>query len=171
MENAIAIFCSAEQPVPQVELAAFVQRNDSEFTPPFAQRDWFVSYEEWVSRLLRNGVVIYARDSFSGAIAGAVGFYADSQRYKDAYVSYISVSRQYRKRGIAGKLMSAMAARCAAQGMQGINGSCAAGNQPMQRQFESNGYLKITDPQQVVVLKQANKKDDWDKNFYYLKLS
>lgn len=97
MEGDFYIVSSETERPDSQDIVKIVRSLDDEFLPPLRERPYFVSYEEYVARILDKGIVIFAKDRKDGNVLGFTAFYANPEEYRDAYWSYLGILREYHR--------------------------------------------------------------------------
>ncbi len=91
----------------------FLKKVDNTFPIPLSFK---VNLSDLAQKLIEKGYVCLAVDN--DAIVGMVGFYANNFDTKVAYISVVSVSNEYQRRGIAKELLCRALDICNENGMK-----------------------------------------------------
>lgn len=91
----------AKDLINQQSLAGYVRLADIDFNPSIGGR---VDIDLWTKKIILSGDVILAISE--ERIVGAIFFYANDIASKKAYISYLSVHRDFRSQGIARNLLA-----------------------------------------------------------------
>ncbi|MBE7036418.1 MAG: GNAT family N-acetyltransferase [Ruminococcaceae bacterium] len=128
-------------------LTRYLKQVDQDFPIPLSEK---VDLEEYSDKILLNGIgfVHIVEEN----IAGAILFYANDLETKMAYISVLSVSSAYRKRGIAQGLLTTCLQKCEAMGYQTICLHTHKTNYGAISLYEKNGFQRFDD---------GNRPGDW----------
>lgn len=96
-------------------LISFVHALNEDFMPKLSSR---VDIDRWVRKIIQLGRIIIAKQD--GKIVGLIAFYANNREVSKGYISYVAVSTEYRKQGIATGLLQRCFVQSKLAGMKAI---------------------------------------------------
>lgn len=119
----------------QKDLADFFEKNDKDFPDPFSAH---VDLGQYAEKLINLAHVVLAVDGRS--IAGVAAAYENDLRAKTAHLQYLCVNANYRRGGLAKKLLSKVQKTAAEQGMEKIILSIDKANASAENLYRSQGF-------------------------------
>lgn len=118
------------------EIAEHLSRCDANFVPPLSAR---VEIGEYAKKLASKAVRF---EAWSGdTLVGLVAAYCNDQERRIAYISSVSVLKEWMGKGIAARLTSLCIAHAKASGMRQISLEVADDNKPAIKLYEKNGFV------------------------------
>lgn len=128
------------------KLYQYILEHDNDFIPPISSK---VVIKDYAEKLIRHGNVILC--SLGDKIIGIAAFYCNSDDF--AFLSYLSVDKQYRNQGVANELVRRMIKHCETTPVSGIKTSTWKNNKAIEF-YLSNSFkiLKTSDKNRVELL-------------------
>lgn len=126
---------SFKESIGEKELYDFLRNVDKDFPEPLSDR---VDLKEYSKKMYENAVII--TEIYDEQIVGMFAGYANDEKKEQAYVSFVSVVKEYRGSGIAKKLLSAFIEICRKKGFREVGLHTSLENQGAIRLYESNGF-------------------------------
>jgi len=120
----------------EAQISEHLSRSDADFMPPLSARVKIVDYIKKITRRASRF------EAWSGdQLVGLVAAYCNDQEKRIAYITSVSVLREWRGNGIAMILMKQCIEHVKASGMQQIGLEVASGNIPVIRLYEKIGFV------------------------------
>jgi ribosomal protein S18 acetylase RimI-like enzyme len=116
-------------------IAVHLRNCDAHFVPPLSTR---VDIEDYAHKLAQHAMRFEAWAE--GGLVGLVAAYANDLDSRVGYISNVSVSNGWLRRGLASQLMAQCIDHCANAGMRRIRLEVSAINQPAIRLYEGLGF-------------------------------
>ncbi len=131
-------FCD---PADRAIVINFLQSIDRSFPVPLSEKE-DIGY--LADKLLSYGYVCLASES--GKPVGMCGFYANDVAQRRAYISVIGILKEYRRRGIAQKLLDISLDLCLEKGMKRCDLYTHKTNSDAISFYYRSGFTASTDP-------------------------
>jgi ribosomal protein S18 acetylase RimI-like enzyme len=120
----------------EAEIAEHLSRCDADFVPPLSGRFEIKDYAEKIASKATRF------EAWSGVtLAGFVAFYCNDQEKHIAYITSVSVLRNWTGKGIAYRLMKQCIEHAKALGMRQISLEVASGNTSAIKLYEKIGFV------------------------------
>lgn len=132
------------------QLLFFIKKEDKSFPEPLSSR---VDLKEYVNKLLNNAIIYAVEDM--NTYAGVICYYKNDYNSKVAYLTYLCVNNDYRKRKIGQKLIDIMINDCKHDKFNKIILETSKDNVIAQKFYEKNGFFCV---------KEDNKSIFYEKN-------
>lgn len=120
----------------EMEIAEHLLRCDADFLPPLSSR---VEIKGYAKKIASKATRLEAWSD--GALVGLVAVYCDDQETGIAYITSISVLREWTRKGIAAHLMSQCVKHSTASGMHQLSLEVATNNLPAIKLYEKCGFV------------------------------
>lgn len=117
------------------EIADHLSTCDTDFVPPLSCR---VEINNYAQKILSNAVRFEAWSD--GTLIGLVATYCNDQDIRTAYITSVSVLKEWTGKGVATCLMSLCIKHVNALGMKQICLEVASDNLPAIRLYEKSGF-------------------------------
>ncbi len=118
------------------QIAAHLARCDADFVPPLSGR---VGIDDYARKIAGRAARF---EAWSGdTLVGLVAAYCNDLEKRIAYVTSVSVLREWAGRGIVTKLMNQCVEHARGLGMNQIDLEVASGNAPAIRLYERCGFV------------------------------
>lgn len=118
------------------QIAEHLSRCDADFVPLLSGR---VEIEDYARKITSKATRF---EAWSGAtLVGLVAAYCNDLEKRIAYITSVSVLREWTGKGIATHLMSQCVQYAKASGMQQISLEVASDNTPAIRLYEESGFI------------------------------
>jgi ribosomal protein S18 acetylase RimI-like enzyme len=127
----------------EVEIAEHLSRCDADFVPPLSSR---VEIKDYATKIINQATRF---EAWSGdTLLGLVAAYYNDQEKRIAYITSISVLKEWMGKGIATRLMGLCIEHARASGMWQISLIVAESNAPAIRLYEKSGFVsgKVNTP-------------------------
>ena len=119
-----------------VEIAEHLARCDTDFVPPLSAR---LKISDYAKKIMDNATRFEAWSN--GTMVGLVAAYCNDQEQRIAYITSVSVMKEWMGKGIAARLMDQCVAHAKASGMQQISLHVAIDNAPAIKLYEKRGFV------------------------------
>lgn len=120
----------------EAEIADHLSSCDADFVPPLSER---VGINDYANKIANKAVRFEAWSG--GTLIGLVAAYCNDREKRIAYITSVSVLREWAGKGIAARLMSQCAGYAAASGMRKISLEVASDNYPAIKLYEKSGFV------------------------------
>ena len=120
----------------EAEIAEHLSRCDADFVPPLSGR---VEINGYAQKIASKATRFEAWSG--GTLVGMVAAYFDDREKHIAYITSVSILREYMGRGIAAHLMSQCVEHAKALGMRQIGLEVSSDNTPAIRLYEKSGFI------------------------------
>ena len=120
----------------EAEIAEHLSRCDANFIPPLSSR---IKIGDYAKKIVCTAVRIEAWSS--STLVGLVATYCNDQVNGVAYVTSVSVLREWKGKGIATRLIKQCIENAKASGMRQISLEVASDNRLAIRLYEKNGFV------------------------------
>lgn len=120
----------------EIEIAEHLTRCDTDFVPPLSGR---VEINDYVQKIFGKATTFEAWSS--GALVGLVATYCNDQEKRIAYITSVSVLKEWTGKSIAACLMSECIKDMKALGMRKISLEVASDNTPAIKLYEKSGFV------------------------------
>jgi ribosomal protein S18 acetylase RimI-like enzyme len=119
----------------EAEIAEHLSRCDADFVPPLSGR---VEISDYAQKIASKATRFEAWSG--GTLVGLVAAYCNDQEKRVAYITSVSVLKEWMSKGIAARLMSQCIEHAKASGMRQISLEVASDNAPAIRLYEKSGF-------------------------------
>jgi len=119
-----------------VQIAEHLSRCDADFVPPLSGR---VEIKDYARKIASNATRFEAWSG--GTLVGLVAAYCNDREKRIAYITSVSVLREWTGKGIASHLMSRCVEHARASGMRQMSLEVASGNAPAIELYEERGFI------------------------------
>lgn len=120
----------------ETEIAEHLSSCDTDFVPPLSGR---VEINEYAQKILSKASRFEAWSG--GTLVGLIAAYCNDQEKRIAYITSVSVLKEWNGKGIAACLMSRCIKDMKALGMRQVCLEVASDNTPAIRLYEKNGFV------------------------------
>jgi ribosomal protein S18 acetylase RimI-like enzyme len=120
----------------ETEIAKHLLRCDVDFVPPLKNR---VEINGYAKKLANKATRFEAWSG--GTLVGLVAAYCNDQETRVAYITSVSVLREWVGKGIAANLVSQCIEHAKASGMRQISLEVASDNTPAIKLYEKSGFV------------------------------
>jgi ribosomal protein S18 acetylase RimI-like enzyme len=120
----------------EAEIAEHLSHCDADFVPPLSGR---VEIKDYAKKIINKATRFEAWSD--GTLLGLLAAYCNDQEKRIAYISSVSVQKEWMGKGIAARLMSRCVEHAKASGMWQISLEVAGGNAPAIRLYEKSGFV------------------------------
>lgn len=129
-------FFWGEEFISRSQILNFMTRLDPDFSEPLINRG--IDLSEYLDKLLTKGEVVgvYSRHE----ILALAAFYCNDETGRNAYLSYIAISQEMRKSGLAQNLMGQVVEKSKAAGMATITTDISPGRSQLMAFYVKFGY-------------------------------
>ncbi len=121
------------------EVLSFITENDLNFEPPLSSR--IGSLEKYVDKLFLNATFFHKREN--GNLVAIVATYLNDFKTKVAYISYVYVKSDYRKKGIAKRLLLDTFKKAKQAGMREIKLEVLSANTEAKILYTGLGFTEV----------------------------
>lgn len=128
-------------------LCDYLNNVDEDFPIPLSEK---VNLNDFAKKIIDAGIGFYYLDGEK--LAGVILFYANNKETLTSYVSVLSVDENYRKQGIAQKLLNECINYCKKLEFKHIELYTHKTNTGAIKLYEKNGFVKYDD---------TSRPDDW----------
>ena len=119
----------------EAEIASHILRCDADFVPPLSTR---VEIGNYAQKLASKATRFEAWSG--GTLVGLVATYCNDSVTRIAYITNVSLLKEWTGKGIAGHLINLCIARAKDAGIRQINLEVAQANTPAIQLYEKNGF-------------------------------
>lgn len=120
----------------EAEIAEHLSRCDGDFVPPLSGRVEIIDYAKKIASKATRF------EAWSGGrLVGLVAAYCNDQESHSAYITSVSVLREWTGKGIAERLMNQCVEHARASGMQRISLEVAGGNAAAIKLYKKSGFV------------------------------
>jgi ribosomal protein S18 acetylase RimI-like enzyme len=119
-----------------VQIAEHLSRCDADFVPPLSGR---VEIKDYARKIVSNATRFEAWSG--GTLVGLVAAYCNDREKRIAYITSVSVLREWTGKGIASHLMSRCVEHAKTSGMRQMSLEVAGGNAPAIELYEESGFI------------------------------
>ena len=119
-----------------VEIAGHLARCDADFMPPLSGR---VEIKDYAIKIVSKATRFEAWSG--GTLVGLVAAYCNDQEKRVAYITSVSVLREWTGKGITARLMRQCIEHVKASGMRQVSLEVARDNTPAIRLYEKSGFF------------------------------
>jgi ribosomal protein S18 acetylase RimI-like enzyme len=119
----------------EIEIAEHLSRCDADFVPPLSGR---VEISDYAQKIASKATRFEAWSG--GTLVGLVAAYCNDQEKRVAYITSVSVLKEWMSKGIAARLMSQCIEHAKASGMRQVSLEVASDNAPAIRLYEKSGF-------------------------------
>jgi ribosomal protein S18 acetylase RimI-like enzyme len=119
-----------------VQIAEHLSRCDADFVPPLSGR---VEIKDYARKIASNAMRFEAWSG--GTLVGLVAAYCNDRGKRIAYITSVSVLREWTGKGIAAHLMSQCVEHAKASGMRQISLEVAGDNTSAVKLYEESGFI------------------------------
>ena len=125
------------------EIAQHLSRCDADFMPPLSTR---VSIMEYAQKIASKATRFEAWSG--GTLIGLVAAYCNDQEKRIAYITSVSILREWTGKGIAARLLCQCIEHARVSGMRRIGLEVESNNTSAIKLYEKNGFIagKATPP-------------------------
>ncbi len=120
----------------EAQIAEHLSRCDADFVPPLSGR---VEINDYAQKIASKATRFEAWSG--GTLVGLVAAYCNDQEKRIAYITSVSVLREWTGKGIAAHLMSQCVEHAKASGMRQISLEVARDNTAAIKLYEENGFV------------------------------
>ena len=120
----------------EAEIAEHLSHCDADFVPPLSGR---VEINDYAKKIANKATRFEAWSG--GTLVGLVAAYCNDQEKRIAYITSVSVLKEWMGKGIAARLMSQCIEHAKASGMRQISLEVASDNAPAIRLYEKSGFV------------------------------
>lgn len=120
----------------EIEISEHLFRCDTNFMPPLSGR---VEIKDYVHKILSKASRFEAWSN--GTLVGLVAIYCNDQETRVAYITSVSVLKQWTGKGIAAHLMSLCIKDMKALGMTQVCLEVLSSNTPAIRLYKKSGFI------------------------------
>lgn len=120
----------------EAEIVEHLRVCDADFVPPLSSR---VEISDYAQKIASKAMKF---EAWSGSsLVGLVAVYCNNQEKLIAYITSVSVMKEWSGKGIAARLMSQCVDHVKASSMQQISLEVASDNTPAIKLYEKNGFV------------------------------
>lgn len=130
------------RPITEESLRAFLAEVDGDFPIPLSDK---VDLGEYAEKLAGRATLCAEFDD-AGAIAGLAAGYTEHLAGPYAYIALVGVRGDFRRRGIARRLVSEFVGRCEEMGLAGVHLYTDPRNSGAICMYEGMGFERICPP-------------------------
>ena len=120
----------------EAETADHLSRCDADFVPPLSGR---VEISDYAQKIASKAMRFEAWSG--GTLVGLVAAYCNDQKKRIAYITSVSVLREWTGKGIAANLMKQCIEHAETSGMRQISLEVASDNTPAIKLYEKSGFV------------------------------
>lgn len=120
----------------EAEIADHLSRCDADFVPPLSSR---VEINDYAQKITSKATRFEAWSG--GMLVGLVANYCNDQESRIAYITSVSVLREWMCKGIAANLIKQCIKHAEMSGMRQINLDVASDNAPAIKLYEKIGFV------------------------------
>jgi ribosomal protein S18 acetylase RimI-like enzyme len=120
----------------EAEIAEHLSRCDADFVAPLSDR---VEINDYAKKIASKATRFEAWSG--GTLVGLVAAYCNDQEKSIAYITSVSVLREWMGKGNAARLISQCIEHAKVSGMRQISLEVASDNAPAIRLYEKNGFV------------------------------
>lgn len=120
----------------EAEIAEHLSCCDADFIPPLSGR---VEINDYAKKIASKATRFEAWSG--GTVVGLVAAYCNDQKKHIAYITSVSVLREWMAKGISARLISQCIEHAKVSGMRQISLEVACHNTPAIRLYEKNGFV------------------------------
>lgn len=120
----------------EAEIAEHLSRCDVDFIPPLSGRVEIIDYAHKVA-----AKAMRFEAWADGTLVGLVAAYCNDQATRSAYITSVSVLREWIGKGIAARLMNQCLAHAKASGMRQVSLEVASANTPAIKLYAKCGFV------------------------------
>lgn len=122
----------------ETEIAEYLRTCDADFVPPLSSR---VEIKDYAKKIVSKATRF---EAWSGnTLVGLLAAYCNDQEKRIAYITSISVLREWKGEGIAARLMSQCIEHARALGMRQIGLAVASDNSLAIKLYEKSGFVAV----------------------------
>ncbi|MDX8411660.1 MAG: GNAT family N-acetyltransferase [Mariprofundaceae bacterium] len=118
------------------EIAEHLLRCDVDFVAALIAR---VKIEDYAEKIATKAIRFEAW--IGGTLVGMVAVYCNDQEHRIAYITNVSVLREWMGKGIAGRLVAQCTEHAKASGMRQVSLEVASDNAPAIKLYEKSGFI------------------------------
>ena len=118
------------------QIAEHLLRCDADFVPPLSGR---VKVDDYARKIADKATRFEAWSG--GSLVGLVAVYCNDREKRIAYITSVSVLREWTGKGVVAHLMSQSVEHAKALGMKQIGLEVASDNTPAIRLYEKSGFI------------------------------
>ncbi len=134
------------------EIAQHLRACDADFIPQLSKKTDIGLYSE---KLAGNSVTFEARKN--GLLAGLVAAYMNDEKKQSAFITSVSVLKDFAGKGIAAQLILNCAAHGTDMGFEEILLEVSPQNMPALKLYERNGFKKAGMNKDMMIMKKKLK--------------
>jgi len=139
------------------EIAEHLRQCDADFVPPLSGR---VAIDEYAKRIAERSIRL---EAWAGsALIGLVAVYTNDLVTRIAFITSVSVRREWMGEGLAGQLLRQSLEAAAARGMQRIRLEVGSENEPAIRLYEASGFAAMKENSPFLTMELTLKDRDYD---------
>ncbi len=120
----------------EAEIVEHLETCGSDFVPPLSGR---VKIRDYAKKIFSKAMRFEAWSA--GTLVGLVAAYCNDQEKRIAYITNVSVLREWKGKGVAAQLMSQCVEHARASGMGRISLEVAGNNTPAIKLYEKSGFV------------------------------
>jgi ribosomal protein S18 acetylase RimI-like enzyme len=120
----------------EAQIAEHLSRCDSDFVPPLSAR---VDIGDYASKIANKAARFEAWSD--GTLVGLIAAYCNDQENHIAYITSVSVLKEWTGKGIAARLVARCVAHAKVLGMRQVSLEVASGNTPAIKLYEKSGFI------------------------------
>lgn len=120
----------------KAEIAEHLLRCDANFVPPLCGR---VEISDYAQKIASKATRFEAWSG--GSLVGLVAVYFNDQEKRIAYITSVSLLKEWMCKGIAARLMNQCVKHAKASGMRQISLEVASDNAPAIKLYQKNGFV------------------------------
>src|SRR5271157_4249264 len=120
----------------EAEIVEHLRTCDADFVPPLSGR---VEIKDYAQKIVNKSTRLEAWSE--GTLVGLVAAYCNDSEKRIAYITSVSVLREWKGKGIAARLINQCVEYARASGMRLISLEVASDNTPAIRLYETSGFV------------------------------
>jgi GNAT superfamily N-acetyltransferase len=119
----------------KIMVEKFIKRYDSSFKPSISRQ---VEITEYVEKVFSQGHFFGIKSDKS--IEGLIGFYCNDEESKRGYITYLSVGKKLRGKGVGKTLVTKCTEKCEVEGMKKLRVQTWSDNKSAINLYKSKGF-------------------------------